>query len=56
VARRSAGNSRAAGKNGNFGVGRFVHGNSIINPLIREIETKRAKNSADLNFRGKFRA
>jgi hypothetical protein len=40
------GQFQSCGKNGNFRVGRFVHGNSIIYPLIREIETKRAKNSA----------
>jgi hypothetical protein len=38
------GQFQGCGKHRNFGVGRFVHGNSIIYPLIREIEAKRAKN------------
>jgi hypothetical protein len=44
------GQFQGRGKNGNFRVRRFVHGNSIIYPLIRKIETKRAKNSADLKM------
>jgi hypothetical protein len=40
---------QCCGKHRNFRVGRFIHGNSIIHPLIREIEPKRAKDSTDLN-------
>jgi hypothetical protein len=44
-----SGQFHSRSKNRNFGAGRFIHDNSIIYPLIREIETKRAKNSAGLN-------
>ena len=46
----TGGQFQSCGKNGNFRVGRFVHGNLIIHPLIRENETKRAKNSEDLKM------
>jgi len=40
------------GKTATSGFGRFVHGNSIIYTFIREIEVKRAKNSADISRNG----
>ncbi|MGP8236757.1 MAG: hypothetical protein ACLQVW_15275 [Limisphaerales bacterium] len=41
------GQFQGGGKDRNFRVGWFVHGNSLIYYSIREIETKRAKNSTD---------
>ncbi len=38
------GELQGCGKHRDFGIRLFVHGNSIIYPLIREIETKRAMN------------
>ncbi|SPE60944.1 hypothetical protein SBV1_570003 [Verrucomicrobia bacterium] len=39
------GQFQSCGKYRNFRVGRFIHGDSIIYPLIREIDVKRAENS-----------